>query len=211
LKALRISDFGLWIGGRAALLALGLAAVGVSSAQSVRDDNPGSLWPKTYVNPLLDRTAKQVGDVVTILISESSIASFDASTKGTKTDSTTVDKGLGPILQQLIPALGTGATSSVDGKGSTTQTGKVTARMAALVKATLPNGTLLIEGTRQVQVNKQVQTFRLTGIVRRDDIRSDNTVLSESLAEAVIFVDGKGMIADRQKRGILTRLIDWIF
>lgn len=180
-------------------------------AQVVDERNPGSLWPKNYVNPLWDRTAKEVGDVVTILISETSLASFAASTKAEKSVDNSIQKGVGPILRNLIPALQTGASSTVDGKGATTQTGRLVARMTAIVKKIMPGGTMLIEGTRSVQVNKEIQTFRVSGIIRRDDIRADNTVLSESIAEAAIHVDGKGMISDRQKRGIITRILDWLF
>lgn len=176
-----------------------------------QDLNPGSLWPSTYVNPLLDRTAKLEGDIVTILISESSVASFAASTKAEKADSTTVNQPVGKLIGSLFTSLSTGATSTVDGKGTTTQSGKLVARMTAIVKKVMPNGNLVIEGTRSVQVNKEVQTFRVSGLIRRDDIRSDNTVLSESIAEAAISMDGKGMISQRTRKGILSQLLDWLF
>lgn len=187
-----------------------LALAGSALAQ-VDDQNPGSLWPKKYVNPLLDRTARIEGDVVTILISEVSSGTFSASTTAAKSVNNSITKALGPIIGGLIPNLGTLGSSQTDGKGATTQVGKLTARMTAVVKKVLPNGTMIIEGSRSVQVNKETQTFRLSGLIRRDDIRPDNTVLSENIAEAQINVDGKGQINDRQKRGILTRLLDWLF
>lgn len=190
-----------------------LSALCVSAATwaQIDDQNPGSLWPKHYVNPLLDRTARVEGDVVTILISEVSSGSFTASTTAAKSVNNSITKALGPIIGGLIPDLGTLGSSQTDGKGATTQVGKLTARMTAVVKKVLPNGTMVIEGSRSVQVNKETQTFKLSGLIRRDDIRPDNTVLSENIAEAQINVDGKGQINDRQKRGILTRLLDWLF
>ncbi|KAA0235700.1 MAG: flagellar basal body L-ring protein FlgH [Armatimonadetes bacterium] len=188
-----------------------LLLAGVAGAQAVDPNNPGSLWPTHYINPMMDRTARAEGDVVTILISESTIASFAASTKASKSDDNAITRAVGPLIDKLIPALSTAASSTVDGKGNTSQSGRLVARMTGIVKQVLPNGQLVLEGTRSVQVNKQVQTFRLTGVVRRDDIRSDNTVLSEHIAEASITVDGKGMISDRQQRGILTRILDWLF
>ena len=83
--------------------------------------------------------------------------------------------------------------------------------MSAVIKKVLPNGNLVIEGTRFVKINKDIQTFILTGMVRKDDVRADNTVLSESLADADIKLEGKGPIADRQRKGILARLLDWLF
>ncbi len=182
-----------------------------AAAQGRGDLNPGSLWPSSYLNPLLDRTARQEGDIVTILISETSLASFAASTKAEKADSTSIPKAVGPLIEKLIGAMQTGATSTVDGKGTTTQSGRLLARMTAVVKHALPNGILVIEGTRSLQVNKEVQTFRVSGMIRRDDVRSDNTVLSENIAEAAITVDGKGVVSDRARRGILTRILDWLF
>lgn len=175
-------------------------------------ENPGSLFPKTYSNPFMDRTAKAEGDLVTILISEQSLASFAAATSTSKKDKNSITQILAPTLfKRLLPNLGTGADASSDGKGSTNQTSRLTARMAAIVKKVLPNGNLVIEGVRQVRVNKDTQTYLLTGIIRRDDISSANTVQSENIAEAEIKLDGKGQISDRTRRGILTRILDWLF
>ena len=192
------------------LIALALSVSALALAQ-VDEQNPGSLWPRTYVNPLLDRTARLEGDVVTILISEVSSGTFSASTTAEKTVDNSITRALGPIIGGLIPNLATAADSKNEGRGATSQTGRLTARMTAIVKKVFPNGTMLIEGSRSVQVNKETQTFKLCGVIRRDDIRSDNTVLSENIAEAQIKVDGKGQVSDRTKRGILTRLLDWLF
>lgn len=191
-------------------LALTLSIAALALAQ-VDEQNPGSLWPRTYVNPLVDRTAKLEGDVVTILISEISSGAFSASTTTEKKVDNSITRALGPIIGGLIPNLATAADSRNDGKGATAQSGRLTARMTAIVKKVFANGTMLIEGSRSVQVNKETQTFKLCGVIRRDDIRSDNTVLSENIAEAQIKVDGKGQINDRTKRGILTRILDWLF
>lgn len=189
-----------------------LAAGGVT--QTTDDVNPGSLFPRQYVNPLEDRTARKVGDVLTILISETSTASFSANTNAEKADNnalTNVTRAVLPIVRYLAPDLRTGATSSVDGKGQTAQSGRLVARMTAMIRKINPNGTLVIEGSRSVQINKETQVFRLSGIIRRDDIRSDNTVLSESIAEAEIKMDGRGMISQRTRKGILTNILDWLF
>lgn len=192
------------------LVAIALLA-SVSVAQSTTDEYPGSLWPKAYKNPLLDRTARSEGDVLTVLISESSAAQYSASTTTGKKEANSLPKLNIPFIGGILPALASGGDLSSSGEGTTTQGGKLVAKMTVVVKKVLPNGTMVIEGTRSVQVNKEVQTFKLAGIVRLDDIRSDNTILSENIAEAQIKVDGKGAISDRQRRGFLSRLIDWIF
>jgi flagellar L-ring protein precursor FlgH len=195
------------------LLALGIAcSVSFACAQDPNKSmNPGSLWNGTIPDKLRDRVARQVGDVVTILISEVSSSTYSAGTVASKNDRTDIAKGIGPILANILPAWGVGADSKIDGKGTTQQTGRFNARMSAIVKEVMPNGTMLVEGTRSITTNKETQTFVLSGLVRMDDVRPDNTVFSESLANATIKVEGKGLIADRTRRGILSRLLDWLF
>lgn len=179
-------------------------------AQS-KGPNPGSLWKQGGQDQLADRLARKEGDLLTILINETSSASYKAETKADKADGTSISKGIGPILANLIPKLDIGASSKNSGKGSTTAQGSFNARISAVVKKVLPNGSMIIEGTRTLTTNKETQTIKLTGIVRREDVRPDNTVLSANIADASIESTGKGLIADRQRRGILTRLLDWLF
>lgn len=195
------------------LMLMGIAcSVSIAAAQDpTKGMNPGSLWTGTIPDKLRDRVARQVGDVVTILISEVSSSTFSAGTTASKSDRTDIAKGIGPVLANILPAWGLGADSKVDGRGSTQQTGRFNARMSAVVKQVLPNGTMLVEGTRSITTNKETQTFVLSGVVRIDDVRPDNTIMSESLANATIKVEGKGLIADRTRRGILTRILDWLF
>ncbi|MBL1149563.1 MAG: flagellar basal body L-ring protein FlgH [Armatimonadetes bacterium] len=193
---------------KTALTALALLASAFAIGQS---ENPGSLWSDSAKNPLIDRKARSVDDVLTVLISEQSTASSSGSTATAKQDDNQITAGLGPILESLIPALGTSASHSGSGSGTTTRTGKFTTRMTVIVKEVLENGNFVIEGSRFIQINKDVQKFVITGIVRPDDIRSDNTILSEFVAEAEIRYDGKGTVSDRQRKGILTTLLDWLF
>lgn len=193
------------------LLLLSMSTL-VSAQIPPEAENPGSLFPKKYVNPFLDRTAKRAGDIITVIISESSLASFAASTTASKKEENSIAQILGPTLfKRLLPNLGTTGESDTSGQGSTNQTGRLQARMTCTVVEITPTGNMIIEGTRGIRVNKESQLFFLTGVIRPDDIRSDNTVLSESIAEAEIRVDGKGQISDRTRKGILTRLLDWLF
>lgn len=149
---------------------------------------------------------------MTIVISETSVARMAADTSLTKTDANSVTPpGLGQLFNRIFKPLSTGSSGSSTGAGSTNSTGNVSFRLTAVVREVLPNGVLVLEGARTVTVNKDVQTFKLTGAVRRDDILPNNTVLSESIADAEIKVEGKGGIQDRQRRGLLTRLLDWLF
>jgi flagellar L-ring protein FlgH len=188
-----------------------VGVVGSATAQLGDPENPGSLWPRSYVNPLLDRTARQVGDIVTIIISESSAASFQAATSTSKAENAEIARLTLPFFQHLFPGLSTGARAQSAGQGSTTQSGRFATRMSAMVREVLPNGNLVIEGTRWIKVNHETQSFKLTGVVRRDDVRSDNTVLSEHIAEAEIRAEGSGAIIARQRSGVLTRILEWLF
>jgi flagellar L-ring protein precursor FlgH len=163
-------------------------------------------------NPFLDRVARSEGDLLTILISESSSASLAAATSASKTDSNSVDPLRFFSWLTLVPqSLNTGAKSSNQGQGQTSQSGRLTARVTVTVKKVLDNGTMLIEGRRTVVINKETQTFLLSGLVRIDDVRQDNTVLSERIGEAEIRMEGKGLLNERQRRGILTKILDWLF
>ncbi len=196
------------------ILALSLLPFAASAQLVKSEDNEGSLVPQKYVNPMVDHVAANVGDILTIVVDESSSASLTANTKATKADSTTVPL-LGalniPLIGRYLNAAQGGANSSVVGTGSTDRAGKFTAKIAVTVKEVLPNGNLVIEGERAVNVNKDLQIYKLSGIIRRADVRIDNTVLSENVASAKITTDGKGLIGDRQRKGILTRLLDWLF
>jgi flagellar L-ring protein precursor FlgH len=170
------------------------------------EGSKGSVWNDENGNPLMDRTARREGDIITVLISESSVASYAANTNTTKQDSNKVSLDLlNNIVSRLIRPWNSNDSSANSGGGTSTQNSKLTAKLTAVVKKVMPNGTLLIEGSRSVVVNRETQTFKLSGVIRRDDVKSDK------IAEADIRLEGKGAIYDRNRRGLLTRILDWLF
>ncbi|HWA82753.1 MAG TPA: flagellar basal body L-ring protein FlgH [Fimbriimonadaceae bacterium] len=200
--------------GLACCAAFALAVV--AGAQTNSEDNYGSLFPPKFKNPFLDRTARNVGDILTVVVSENATSNVTASTTATKKDSNAVTAPFVgslkiPLLKQIIGDLSTTADSSVAGAGNSTNTSTLSAKVAVIVKEVMPNGNLVVEGTRWVKVNKEETNITFTGIVRRDDVRADDTVLSENVAEAKITNVSKGLIAERQRKGFLTRLLDWLF
>jgi flagellar L-ring protein precursor FlgH len=190
-----------------------LLAGTILGQQPTNESNPGSLWcaQDTAQDPLHDRTASKEGDIITVVITEATAASFTAQTTTTKSDAASIAKGVGPVLGNLIPNLGVGATSATSGTGATSQTGTFTGTISAIVKKVFPNGTMLIEGTRDIVYNHDTQLLKLSGIIRRSDITPANTVLSTQIANASIHASGKGQISDRQRKGLLVRLVDWLF
>lgn len=200
------------------ILALCLASVS-AFAQTKSDENFGSLTPKNYTSPFKTRTARKVGDPLTVIISETSISSYQANTQNNKKES---NKN-GPNSVPLVDWLGVGLLSSLAGNsssntdqqfqtaGTTSQRGSMTARVAVLIKQILPNGTYVLEGTRSVKFGRETQQLTLSGICRLDDIRTDNTLLSENLANAEIKSEGAGAIYKKQRQGFITKLINWLF
>ncbi|MCU0315175.1 MAG: flagellar basal body L-ring protein FlgH [Fimbriimonadaceae bacterium] len=194
------------------LPALCSLVIGTSSDTTPPKENPGSLYGTQTVNPLHDRVARQVGDIVSVLIQEQSLSTFAAATKTQKSDnnSITLDSPLS-LLNGLFRPFTTGSNGSSQGSGDTSQKSSMTARMSVIVKQILPNGNMAIEGKRSLVTNKQTQTFVLSGTIRPFDIKPDNTIDSSKIADAQIRMEGQGAIADRQRKGVITQIIDWLF
>lgn len=189
-----------------------LLAVAVAGAIAQSKTDSGSIYQGGVRNPFIDQIARQKGDIVLIVINEQSAASFAAATKATKGDSNSVSVDvLSGFLGRIFGPLSSSGSSSVAGQGDTSQSSKMVARMSAVVKEVFPNGTMLVEGSRSLVTNKETQTFILSGIIRPIDIQPDNSISSTKIAEAEIRMEGTGMIQDRQRKGILTQLLDWLF
>jgi flagellar L-ring protein precursor FlgH len=83
--------------------------------------------------------------------------------------------------------------------------------MSAHVTELMPNGDLRVEGRREVTVNSERQTLKISGVVRRVDVDTRNTVLSSAIADARIEYTGLGTVDDVQRPGWLTRILDWVY
>lgn len=199
---------------------LAIALTSFSHAQVVNSqDNFGSLTPKSYKPIFGTRAARKVGDVLTVVISEQNISSYQTNTTNNKKVADTSGPNKVPLvdwlrvglLSSLAGAGSTSGTSEFQTTGATGASGKMTARMAVMVKQILPNGSLVVEGSRAVKFGRETQTLILSGICRIDDIRPDNTMLSENLANAEIKSEGIGAIYEKQRKGFVTKLLDWLF
>ncbi len=176
--------------------------------------SPGSLWsPAAYMADLArDVRASQVDDMVTILISENASAVSTGSTKTARTSATknsiTALAGptkVGGLLQN--PLTLTGATT-LNGQGTTSRQTTLTASLTARVIATLPNGYLVVEGSKQIEVNSEHQSITVRGVVRPADLTSGNTIQSSRLGQLEVNINGKGVVQDAIHRPMfLYRLI----
>lgn len=198
---------------RAWILALALTVAAVGLGQTTQDkENPGSLLSPGYVNPLSDRVARHVGDILTIEVKEESLAEYSANTTTARSSKGSFSPGfVFDIIERVFRGFTTSTSSETKGDGKTTHKNKVTTKMSAVVKQVMPNGNLLVEGHRSLTTNKDTETIVLTGIVRPFDIGSDNIVESTRIAELTLALAGKGQIQDKQKKGILSTLLDWLF
>lgn len=155
-----------------------------------------------------DHEARAVGDVLTILVVESTQAAKSTLTK-TATETSNEAGGLGRL--DFIDVWSLDAQNRSLGEGSTARRGDLQARITARITEVEPSGLLRVEGTRSVRVNGEEEKIVLRGAVRPQDVQSDNTVLSTYLADATIEYTGEGTLASAERPGILTRLFNWVF
>ncbi len=159
-----------------------------------------------------DCIARNVGDQLTVLIIENSLASASArtNTKG-EYDAEATAGGTGAL--DFIPLLsGTGSTKSEHkGTGTTTRQGTLRASVVSRVVEVLPNGDLRIEGEKSIIINGEKQLTILSGTVRQKDITPQNTITSDLIGDAEISYKGKGVLANTERPGIFARIFDWIF
>lgn len=195
----------------------------IHDAQPVARET-GSLWQQGEQSMFSDRKARDVGDIVTVLISETASASKQASTSTDRTSSVSasvpnlfglenskVFTGQNPIdLSSLVSA---DFSNGFDGTGSTSRKEALTASLTTQVVGRYPNGQLKIRGGKEVMVNNEVQIIYLTGIIRPVDITAANTVSSTKILNARISYTGKGAISDKQSPGWAARVLDnvWPF
>lgn len=183
----------------------------------------GSIWAGESTNSLIcsDKKARYINDIVTIVISETVSGGNKASTNTSRDTSNSHELsallGIETSILESNPNMGStislGGTSSNSHKGSgdTSRSSSLEASISARVLKVLDNGNLFIEGKRQLTVNAEDQYIIISGIVRPDDITSENTINSEYIADARIIYTGSGIINDKMRPGWLTRVADWVW
>lgn len=180
---------------------------------------PGSLWRESGADLFRDPRARRVGDLVTVTISMKEKASFDNSSKRSRDSS----HGFGLDMSHAIDWKGfaSAATATMDsavksntaqdGKGAIARSENIDLRIAAIVTGVLPNGNLVIEGSQELRVNYELRVLTFTGIVSVRDIKADNTVSHERIAEARMSYGGRGRIMEVQQPAWGHQIVDLLF
>jgi len=177
-----------------------------------------SLWQANHSRSMCaDKRAGKVGDIVTILVQETSSA-----TKG-NTTTTSKDSSINSAITSFLyspassglltkngalPSVNLSGKSEFSGGGQINNSQQITASVAVRVVDVLPNNNLIIEGTRESSFSGEQQTIILRGTIRQDDIAANNTVFSFNVADATIKFISKGTITDSQRKGWFQRFWD---
>ena len=173
---------------------------------SVPAASSGGLYRSGYGGSLYqDKRAVRVGDILTIVLDESTQSSKSAGTSFGKKSGVGIDAPtiLGKAIPQLESKLGAGRDFS--GSSNSSQQNTLRGSIAVTVHKVLPNGTLFVKGEKALRLNQGDEFIRLAGLVRMDDINRNNQVSSQSVANARISYAGRGVLNDSNSAGWLTR------
>jgi len=179
--------------------------------------NANSLWRNGSRSFFKDQRAHQIGDLLTVTVNITDQANFANETQRSRT--ATEDSGITNFLGSslltgkaatVLPGklLTADGTSSSDGKGSIQRQESLTTNIAAVVTQVLPNGNLVVEGKQEIRVNYEIRELIVAGIVRPEDIQSDNTIDSSKIAQARIAYGGHGQITDVQQQRYGQQVMD---
>jgi len=179
--------------------------------------NPNSLWRNGSRAFFKDQRAHQVGDILTVQVNitdKANIANETQRSRDVKEDSGITDflgsKTIVNPATAILPGriLTADATSSSDGKGSVNRSEALQTNVAAVVTQVLPNGNLVVEGKQEIRVNFEIRELIVAGIVRPEDIQSDNTIDSSKIAQARIAYGGRGQLTDVQQQRYGQQVMD---
>ena len=199
----------------------------------------GAIWPgETPSGSFLffDQKARGIGDLVTVRVVENvsaeGLASTDLDRSSSQSTSLLSDLGFQELVSRPVrwlldlvldspgvdvtPGTATNvleasSDDTFEGEGTTRREGRFQAVLTCRVLEVLPGQIFRIRGRRAVVINHEMQYLTVEGLVRQQDIGIDNIVLSDSLADAKITLDGLGVIDDRQRPGWMTRVLAWVY
>ncbi len=192
-----------------AVCALMLAFTTNSSAQSLfmKAKREGS-----FRGLVEDNTARSVGDILTIVIKEAhSVSQEDKTARSTKTllsaqlESFKIKPS---TFGSILPDFDVRSSRSYDGAAKQNRDQTFKARIAVVVKDRLPNGNLVVVGTRTIIVDNEVKCLKISGVIRTDDVKDNNTIDSDQVAEAKVSIKGHGKSTESVTRGPIGKALE---
>ena len=178
----------------------------ISRQANTTPASEGSLWsPSSRLTDLgSDVRASQVDDIITVVVTEQASAVAQGTTKTQRqsalkssvTAAGGITRATGPLAN--LAALNT--QSSLDGQGATTRSTTLSTTLSARVTRVLPNGYLVIEAAKQVEVNSEHQVVTVRGVVRPTDLTTSNIITSNQIADMELKINGKGVVGDAVRR-----------
>jgi flagellar L-ring protein precursor FlgH len=172
------------------------------------ESNPNALWRPESHTFFQDQRAANVGDIVTVLVNiiDAADVKNDSSAvrAGAEAMGTANLFGLENTIPRLLPKatpgtlINTNSSNNNVGTAEIKRSETITLRVAGVITQVLPNGNLVVAARQQVRVNSELRELRVSGVIRPQDIASDNTVLHDRMAEARISYGGRGQLTDVQ-------------
>ena len=167
----------------------------------------------TEIRLFEDRKAGRVGDILTIRLVEQTRASKDSSTSTSKENAATLSNPTvfgRPVTRNGVPILDGSVSGEreFEGSGSSSQSNSLTGEITVTVTQRLPNGNLVIEGEKWLTINQGKEFIRVRGVIRPQDVGTDNSVLSTRIANAQIGYSGRGPLNDANRMGLLARFFN---
>ncbi len=180
-------------------------AASPSVAYPSHDYAGGAIYsPATAMSLFEDVTARRVGDLLTVVLSERTDASKSASTSTAR--ETGFALGAGSLLGRDFDPANLDTSKEFEGSGSSVQNNRLTGSLTVTVVDVLPNGLLVVEGEKWITINQGREYLKIRGQVRSVDVGADNSVLSTQIGNARLAYSGSGALASANREGWLTRL-----
>lgn len=159
------------------------------------------------------RRASTIGDILTILVTETTSASNSSNISTAKNATIGINSQNGTGGLGVIPGFGltSGANADFTGDGSTARSQQLQARLSVTVVGLKPNGDLIVEGSRTIEINGEREVVYLSGAVNPKIIPATNTIEAFRVSDLQVSYKGKGVLQEASRPGFFVRFMNWIF
>jgi len=199
--------------GRFWTVVLAVSLMGVSVPAQAQSLYSGASRPNSVYQDWRPPRAGEIGDILTVLVMETTSATNSSSIETKKTNTIDILSGAGTGGLRFIPGLGliSDAKTEFEGEGTLGRSQKIQARVSVTVVGKKPNGDLIIEGSRMIEINGENETIYVSGSVNPKIIPADNTIESFRVADLQVSYKGRGVLQVGTRPGFLIRVFNWFF